>query len=379
MRVEPEVTSLTWDQVCAFRLRRHGLIGPQADDPVGVASRISGVHAQVMSSAELAIGLRTSGIRRSDVGECLWQHRTLLKMWAMRGTLHLLPTSEIDIWSAALSSHRHYMEDGWVGASGLTTDDIVRVTEALRRATEGHSLTRGELIVETSAVIKDSHLLHHLRSGWGSLLKPASYKGYLCFGPNRGRNVTFTSPSSIRGQWKQVDETEAIREVTRKHLRAYGPTTHARFAVWWGTRASRARAMFEGLGTELALVDVEGLKEYVLATDLPAILNAPPLDSILLLGAFDPYTVALCTSSQLLLPDPGLKSRVSRTAGWISPVVLVNGRIVGTWIQQRHSKRLHITVDPFVKVTAPTRKRIGHEAQRIGAFFDMPVDVEFGS
>jgi len=46
-----------------------------------------------------------------------------------------------------------------------------------------------------------------------------------------------------------------------------------------------------------------------------------------LLGAFDQYVIAVDRS---LIPAEH-RAKVSRTAGWISPVVLHQGRIAGVW------------------------------------------------
>jgi hypothetical protein len=44
---------VTWAQVCARRLRRHGLVEPQPT-LAETARAVCGMHAQVMSAAEVA-------------------------------------------------------------------------------------------------------------------------------------------------------------------------------------------------------------------------------------------------------------------------------------------------------------------------------------
>jgi DNA glycosylase AlkZ-like len=73
---------LTWDQVNAWRLARHGLAPRVAF--MEAVQRMIGVQAQVMSAAELSIGARVDGLTRADVQRALWQDRTLVKTWAMR-------------------------------------------------------------------------------------------------------------------------------------------------------------------------------------------------------------------------------------------------------------------------------------------------------
>jgi hypothetical protein len=56
-----------------------------------VVREICGLHAQVMSSAELTLWARVEDLEPEWVREALWERRALAKTWAMRGTLHLLP------------------------------------------------------------------------------------------------------------------------------------------------------------------------------------------------------------------------------------------------------------------------------------------------
>ncbi len=92
---------LTWENVLAWRLRRQHLDrrAPREALLAAVAD-ICGLHAQVMSSAELTAWARVEGIEPGAVGRALWEERTLVKTWAMRGTLHLLPASELPLWVA---------------------------------------------------------------------------------------------------------------------------------------------------------------------------------------------------------------------------------------------------------------------------------------
>ena len=60
-----------------------------------MVSRIAGLHAQLTASAELTLWARVAGLEADAVSRALWEERALVKTWAMRGTLHLLPSSEL--------------------------------------------------------------------------------------------------------------------------------------------------------------------------------------------------------------------------------------------------------------------------------------------
>jgi hypothetical protein len=93
------VPVLSWAQVCARRLDRHGLAlpvrGGGSAGIAGVVAGMCGAHAQVLSAGELSVALRTAGAGRADVQRALWSDHTLIKTFGPRGTVHLLPTGDL--------------------------------------------------------------------------------------------------------------------------------------------------------------------------------------------------------------------------------------------------------------------------------------------
>ncbi|MYX09892.1 hypothetical protein GTW98_24335 [Streptomyces sp. SID8375] len=97
--------TFTWNEASARRLERSGLAGkPVAQDPAGIAAALCGAHAQVLSAAELSLMLRTDHGTRTAVQDALWCDRSLVKTYGPRGTVHLLPTAELPMWTGALSA-----------------------------------------------------------------------------------------------------------------------------------------------------------------------------------------------------------------------------------------------------------------------------------
>jgi hypothetical protein len=100
-----EVSRLSWAEACARRLDRHALSSPSQDArPADIVGTICGAHAQVLSAAELSIGLRIAGITRTDVQQALWTEHSLVKTFGPHGTVHLLSTQDLPMWTGALSA-----------------------------------------------------------------------------------------------------------------------------------------------------------------------------------------------------------------------------------------------------------------------------------
>jgi len=275
----PEL-SLGWDQVRAWRLRRHHLDGraPRAA-MLDVVAGIAGLHAQVMSSAELTLWARVDGLEPDAVARALWEDRSLVKTWAMRGTLHLLPTAEFALWQAALhTTADRFVAPVWLRGFGVTRDELERFLDAVATALDGRVLSRDELAEEVARLTGDPALGEKVRGSWGAFLKPAAFRGHLCFGPSQGQLVAFTHPDG-----------------------------------WLGHRPG-------------------------------------------------PYG-----------------DRIYRPQGWLSPVLLIDGRMVGVWRSEAKGKALAVTVEPFVAVPAWARRAAEEEAERLAAFTGKALRLTWAS
>lgn len=355
---------LAWPQVHAFRLQRHHLDGrAPKKDLARVVGDIGGAQAQVMSAAELQIAVRAR-CTVADVRDALWKDRSLVKTWLMRGTLHVTRSADLPVFVGAMGRHWvSQMRPSWLKYMQVTEKEFWTICDEIGAALDGTPLTREELIARVGRG-RSEHVRQVLKSGWGGMLKPAARNGLLCFGPNRGQSVTFVRPESWLPSWRTVDPEEAIVEMARRYLRIYGPATKLDFARWWGAWPGVANAAWKGLAKELVAVSLEGTRADLLAEDVPVIRRAKLGGSVRLLPLFDPYLMGYARRDHLV--DRTFAAKVSRTAGWISAVVLVDGRVAATWTHVLSNSTLRITVEPFRKLAPPVVSGIRERAAELG-------------
>lgn len=357
------VAELSWKQVHAFRLAGHHL-GQRApkQDLVRVTGDIGGAQAQVMSAAELQIAVR-SDCSVSDVRNALWKKKTLVKTWLMRGTLHLVPASDLPLYTAAMSGGWMKPRPSWLKFFEMTADELAGLSDTIGGALSGEPMTREEIIAVASKG-QSVRVREWLKSGWGGVLKPVARAGLLCFGPSRGQNVTFVRPDQWLGTWSELDPEASMVELGRRYMRTFGPATRRDFAFWWGHSSGVGRAAWTGLEPELVDVTVDGWPAQMLASDLPRIPK-PTRGSVRLLPPFDPYLMGYASRDHLF--EAVHRSKVSRTAGWISAVVLVDGRVEGTWTHRVSKDVLSLEVAPFRKLTRPMVSEVKLRAQELAA------------
>jgi uncharacterized protein YcaQ len=349
---------------------------------LAVANRLCGLHAQVLSSAELTVWARVENLDRRAVRRALWEDRTLVKTWAMRGTLHLLPSDELPLWHAALGTSPRYLRPAqWQKNFGITLEELDRLTEAVATALDGCVMTREELVQEVGRITGSAEVAAKVaESSWGTILKPAAFAGRLCFGPSLGQRVRFTRPDTWLAAAPQPADPEAVpaavpAAVARRFLAAYGPATYRDLARWWGGGGiATARQWIAALGDEAARVELGGTPAWMLAAHVREVRELPSCRSVSLLPGFDQYVVAASCHAQHLLPGD-LRSRVYRPQGWISPVLLVNGRMEGTWRHEIKGSRVEVAIEPFLKAPLWVRRAAGHEAERLAAFLGCALSL----
>jgi hypothetical protein len=363
--------TLTWSGVIARRMARHALAEPAAElDPAAVAGLLCGAHAQVISAAELAIGRRIAGATRADVQRALWQDRTLVKTFGPRGTVHLLPASDLAMWTGALSALPSPVPVHPEGVR-FTPDQADEVIAAIGDALAEAELTVDELTEALAgrlgpwAVERTMDAFGDKWPRWRQLTSTAAHRGVLCFGPDRGRKVTYTNPHRWLPGFRPADGDAALRNLVARYLYAYGPARPAHFARWIGVPPRYAARLFDTLDAGLERVELDGEPAWTRAGDTWT--PSGPHRGVRLLPYFDPYVVAGQPRERLYPGTAAARALTPSGQAGNYPVLLVDGVVGGVWHQRRSGRTLAITVEPLGELTARQRRELDEEAALVGA------------
>ncbi|HKF18272.1 MAG TPA: winged helix DNA-binding domain-containing protein [Candidatus Dormibacteraeota bacterium] len=388
--------SLTWKEVWARRLRRHFLIRPEPRDRlVQVVGTVCGIHAQIMQAAELSLGVRVEGATRADVREELWKRRRLVKTYGTRGTLHVFPAAELPMWMAAMRARGMMPNRSQLEWMHLEPAQHEAVITAIGEALDGHCLTREQLGEEVARRVGSWALerlfpaFSEIWPRWLGAIGGAAVAGLLCFGPSQGNKVTFVRPDQWLDGWSEVDDGEALAEVIRRYLAAYGPATQHEFAQWFALRPGAALPAWQRLSDEVVKVDVEGYRTLMLAADA-GVAPMTAQDSLRLLPQFDCYVVG-GHPRDALIPAPAAGRALAYAGSWVKtprqaravlagpmPVLLVDGVVAGVWQRRRSGRRIDVRVEPFGPLTTRQQERLEEEVTRIGEILQASPTLSLG-
>ncbi|WP_433402693.1 winged helix DNA-binding domain-containing protein [Streptomyces sp. CA-146814] len=376
--------TVSWPEANARRLARQHLSGPAPGlSPADAAGAMLGAHAQVLSAAELSVGLRGEGLTRADVRTALWAddpaRRTLVKTFGPRGTVHLLPAADLPLWTGALSAvptgPNPFPKD-----TRMTPDQVEEVVTAIGAALTGAELTVDELseevVARTGPWAGDLVMpgFQAMWPRWRQVLHLAGHRGALAYAPNRGRRATYTNPG-----YTPLPGAEAQAALVERYLYAYGPATPAHFARWLAAPKRWADGLFASLAGSGAIEEVafaEAGPAWVVAgdTDFPA----GPVRGVRLLPYFDAFAIA-SQPRERLFPGRAYERALGGGQAGNYPVLLVDGTVAGVWHQRRSGRRIAVTVEPLEPLSAARLRALEDEVERVGAVMEGRAELTVGT
>ena len=339
-----------------------------------VVRDVCGVQAQLLAAAELAISVRVAALSQREVRAALWERRSLVRAWTVRGTIHIVPAHDVPLWVSAIGERRYWEARDWLAANDLTAVEMTAIIDAVVAALDGRALTRAELADAVVAQL-GSRIRPKVASFWGDLLAPVTYLGKLCFGPQRGANVTFVRADQWIGGWREVAPDDAWRELLRRWLATYGPATLEGVRRWFGIEREDAERRLGDAGARE--VKIERIVAWTLDEASPH--SCVGGASVRLLAQYDPYIVRSHPRESLVSEAARARIRTFKRGRFEGatgvPVLLVDGVVQGVWDRRTHGGRIEISVEPVVRLTNDQHRELEDEVARIGRFFGRSTDL----
>lgn len=188
-------------------------------------------------------------------------------------------------------------------------------------------------------------------------------EGLICFGAREGKQQTFVlldewvpRKTAIGGEW-------AMAELARRYFTSHGPATLNDFAWWSGQTITKARAGLEMAESSLSGGTIDD-QTYWRAPASRGTGKNP--SNAYLLPAFDEYLVGYKDRSAML--DPGYVRQVNAGGGMLSPVVVIDGQVVGTWKRRLKKETVEIKPNWFGPLSEVQRNAYAQAAQQYADF-----------
>ena len=382
--------TVTAEQARALRLHRHHLDRPLPSGELVEAAAACGIQNSPPGAWETALWNRVEGAALPQLEQALYREKTLLQAWSVRGVPLVFPTADAGVFLTPLCAQPG--EEPWIYTRGITGalealglgfDDLLPLVETACACLEGETVLSKEALDRRLAGVIEPMLPPEVRPAWNApsmygqpdrqtvggaavsfLLRPCSFRGKVVFGAREGISPTFTSPARWLGR-PLPDDPYGAGELVRRFLRCYGPAQVSDFQNWLGCSPRQAKRLWGGVAEELAPVELDGKRRWVLAGDLDLLSRGEEGERLLLLGPHDPYLDL--RDRDLILPGKARQRQVWKTVG--NPgAVLLGGRVIGFWTVRTRGEQLDVSVTLFEPLSPAQRARLEELAQGYAAF-----------
>jgi Winged helix DNA-binding domain len=318
-----------------------------ARDPAEIARSIAGAQAQDVYAGPQTFRSRSRKLTAADIKHARTEERSLLRTWVMRMTIHMIPTDDAGWWLPLFEpgietwSRRRLTQ---LGMPAAKQDKALRVA-AGALAEEG-PLTRSEVRerIQAAGVALTSQTGMHIAL-------TAVVSGIACLGPDRGKTTCLVRREDWLGKPRRIDREKSLAELTRRYLAAFGPATDRDYAYWSGLPLRDVRAGLDRISGEIEEVAVGDRTMLTLRDSLPRL---PRSGQVRLLGNFDTYLLGWKDRGFSVTGEHALHVKAGG-GGWIRPVIVEDGTVVGGWRSARKGGRLEISLN----LPKAERERLG--------------------
>jgi hypothetical protein len=386
--------------VVTFRLRAHHLAARQPASALLDVAGACGVQNSPPGSTLLALHARVEEVTQDRLDRLTGDTRSLLQTWCMRGSPYFFPTADAPVFTTGVlpgtEPGRLHLVVGVEAALrtlGRGLDELVDLaSQEVAAVLPARQLAIEELGREVAAGIA-ARLPPARRRSWltegpwragASLgegvvhfcLRILTLRGLVCLAPRRDN----TAPFVLLEEWlgrplPTVDPGTARAALLRRYLHCYGPSTREDFASWVGVLAGDVDPWWSALEDELAPVDVDGRRAWVLGTDLDSLRSPTEVSGVRLLPPGDPY---LQQRDRRTIVDGQHHRAVWRAVG-APGAVLADGAVVGTWRPRKRGRSLTLSVQTFGSPSPTMRRQVRDEAEQVGRLRGASVvEVVFG-
>lgn len=322
-----------------------------------VARHVVGLQAQDVGAVRLSARARSSSLTLPVVR----REKAVVRTWLMRGTLHLVAVADAR-WLLSLFGERNVRAGARRRAElGLDERTCARALDVLPEILTGRSLARADLVAEVAA---RKVRIDPAGQAPAHLLAYAAGRGVVCRGPDLDGDepgyvlldewVPAAQPPPSSGD----EADEALAQLARRYLTAFGPAAPADLAAWSGLPLGAVRRGWSALPSADLVEAADGLW---MLRDAPKPESGPV---VRLLPAYDTYLLGY---RERPVPAAYAK-RIQAGGGVVHPAVVVDGAVAGRWRLVRSRDAATVEVEPFGRALDGLRELLEAEAADLGRF-----------
>lgn len=333
---------------------------PVLESPQAVVEQMGVIQAQDYNMVKLAVGTRLRHVTHQQIENDINKGK-IIRTHILRPTWHLISVNDVrwimeltapGITKRLSSMHRRLELD----------DNIFRKSNAIihKLLSNSETLTRKEIMteLEKAGIIADSLRAVHI-------MFKAETEMIVCNGAKRNKQFTYSLFDRKVPAAGSIHRDEALARLASRYFASHGPATIKDFSWWSGLSVANAKNALElvknDFNSEIInsetywFIDVE-IEKPVTGTD------------IFLLPAYDEFAVGYTDRSALI--ESNYRSKVNVKDLIFSPIIISNGKVIGTWKKRIKGKEVNIETMLFRPILKSEKGKLQKAVDFVRNFYN---------
>lgn len=358
---------MTHHEIANYRLASQKLLKENQNTPQEIVQHLGAIQAQDYAMAKWAIGSRCNATEK-EIEEVLNSGK-VIRTHILRPTWHFVAADDIhwmldvsgpQVKRIILSETKKY---------GYDEREFDRINSNIEKILAGNKhLTREEIIQELNIErVSGEYYLSPVL-----IMMYAELSGLICNGKMKGKQITYALlEEKVSKPQSKLTKDEGLAKLAKRYFESHGPATLLDFSWWSGFPPTTAKLAINSIESVLNSVEIDNQK-YWFGTNFTEVDNF--CESVHFLPAFDEILISYKNREASILQEHQPKAFTSN--GIFKPVILENGKVIGTW--KRTLKKDHAKIETqFFNETEDHKKSILFEGiKSFEKYLETKISIE---
>ncbi|TDO83984.1 winged helix DNA-binding protein [Flavobacterium chryseum] len=338
---------MTHQEISHYRLVSQKLDKTTVSSPQEIVHHLGAMQAQDYAMAKWAIGSRCNATE-IEIEEAI-NSAQIIRTHILRPTWHFVSSEDI-YWMLDLSGPQvQRMTISSAKQYGYDIKKLDQTNSKIEKLLAGNNhLTREEIMQELD--IKKSSNQDFLGA---AIMMHAELEGLVCNGKMKGKQITYSLlEERVKKPKTKLSKEEALAKLAQRYFESHGPATLLDFSWWSGFSPTICQSAINAIKLQLNSVVINDKDCYFVNQ---IISNIHLNESLHFIPAFDEILISYKTREASILVEH--QSRAFTNNGIFKPIILENGKVIGTW--KRTIKKDHAKIETeFFNETENSKKAI---------------------
>ncbi|MBF4506177.1 AlkZ family DNA glycosylase [Flavobacterium sp. JLP] len=328
---------MTHQEISYYRLAAQKLLEKNHNSPQQIVHHLGAMQAQDYAMAKWAIGSRCNATEK-EIEEAV-NSAKIIRTHILRPTWHFVSAEDI-YWMLDISAPQVKKFTAAAGKKyGYDAKKLDQANSKIAKLlARNNHLTRDEIMQELD--IKKTSSADFLSA---AIMMNAELDGLVCNGRMKGKQITYALlEERVLKPKSKLTKEEGLAKLALKYFESHGPATLLDFSWWSGFPPTTCKNAVNAIELQLNSVAIEN-QTYYFGNQLSDEDNFR--ESVHFLPAFDEILISYKTREASILVEYQAKAFTNN--GIFKPIILENGKVIGTWKRTIKKEYAKIETDFF--------------------------------